>query len=163
MKRIAKINLVSTRGYGKDGQYYVEYKSDLSSDAFTSNLSTILEGRLNQEYNVIVEEVAEDTPAITAKEFAPILNEHYYYAWVKRDYEYMCLLYEVHYRGWDDIHCVYSPSMFCQKNRRSLISEYLAWEEWAERAKPLGIVYYHGIDEFLEEYKDAVHSRVTLD
>lgn len=167
MRRIAKINLEPTRGYGFPGTYLVarEFGESYSTDRFETSTMRLVEQYLSQDYEVTVTEVeTEETSCISwEKDFHKIMHEHQYYAYLQKTYYAMYDLYEVEYSGWDDIHCTYSPSMFCQKNRRSLISEYLAWEEWVEKAKPLGIVYYHGIDEFLEEYKDAVHSRVTLD
>lgn len=52
----------------------------------------------------------------------------------------------------------YSPSMFCPKNRKSIITQYLYWEELTEELREHGVIYYYGIDEFLKEYKKAVYS-----
>lgn len=65
--------------------------------------------------------------------------------------------------GWDMIHRCYSPYMFCPENRLNLTSEYLTWKWIVPYLKKYDIVYYCGIDEFLDEYKDAIESRVNLD
>ena len=64
--------------------------------------------------------------------------------------------------GWDTIHRIYSPYMFCPENRLNLTSEYLTWKWIIPYLKKYNITYYCGIDEFLEEYKNAVESRVNL-
>lgn len=66
-------------------------------------------------------------------------------------------------RGWDQIHLNYSRYVFCPANQRSLIAEYLIWEDFVERAKKHDVHYYIGIDKFLEEYKRAVYLRVHID
>lgn len=76
-------------------------------------------------------------------------------------YEAMCEIYGVNSRSWDEIHCHFSPYMFCKDNRKSLVAEYLMWEEFVEDAKKYDIPYYIGIDEFLEKYKDAVYNCLT--
>lgn len=65
--------------------------------------------------------------------------------------------------GWDMIHRHYSPYMFCPENRLDIISEYLTWKSIVPYLKKYNIVYYCGIDEFLDEYKNAIESRVNLD
>lgn len=56
---------------------------------------------------------------------------------------------------------LYGIQSICEANRKSLIAEYLMWEEFVEDAKKLGVVYYYGIDLFLKEYKNAVYSCLT--
>ena len=166
MRRIAKINLEPTRGYGFPGTYLVarEFGESYSTDRFETSTCRLVEQYLSQDYEVTVTEVeTEETSCISwEKDFPKIMRRHQDYAYLEKTYALMLDLYEVEYHGWDQIHLNYTPAMFCEKNRRSLISEYLAWEEWVEKAKSVGIGYYYGIDMFLEEYKDAVHSRVTL-
>lgn len=65
--------------------------------------------------------------------------------------------------GWDTIHRHYSPYMFCPENRLDIISEYLTWKSIVPYLKKYNIVYYCGIDDFLNEYKNAIESRVNLD
>lgn len=82
---------------------------------------------------------------------------------LEEEYQHLTALYGVNSRGWDEIHIHFSPLMFCPANQRSLIAEYLIWEEFAERAKKHDFVYYWGIDEFLDRYKRSVYSRIMID
>lgn len=82
---------------------------------------------------------------------------------LEEDYHHLCEAFGVTKGGWDMIHLHFSPSMFCPENRLSLIGEYLTWKYFVEHAKKYGVIYYWGIDKFLEEYKRAVESRVNLD
>nr|UVX74766.1 MAG: hypothetical protein [Bacteriophage sp.] len=50
---------------------------------------------------------------------------------------------------------------FAQIFRKSLIAEYLVWEDFVEDAKKFNVPYYMGIDSFLKEYKNAVYSCLT--
>lgn len=77
---------------------------------------------------------------------------------LKAEYELLKEIYGVSSRCWDMIHENFSRYSFCPQNRKSLISEYLTWEDFVERAKKYGVIYYYGIDEFLKEYKSAVYS-----
>lgn len=77
---------------------------------------------------------------------------------LKEEYELLKEIYGINSSCWDMIHTNFSRYSFCPQNRKSLISEYLAWEDFVERAKKYGIIYYYGIDEFLKEYKNAVYS-----
>lgn len=79
-----------------------------------------------------------------------------------KEYKALCQLYGLN-RGWDMIHCNFSPFMFCKENRASLIAEYLTWQDFVKRANKVGFIYYCGIDTFLSEYKNAIESRVNLD
>ena len=71
--------------------------------------------------------------------------------------------FQVDSPGWDMIHRIYTPSMFCRDNRLNLTSEYLTWKWIVPYLKQYDIIYYCGIDDFLEEYKNAVESRIKLD
>lgn len=77
---------------------------------------------------------------------------------LKEEYKLLKELYGINSRCWSMIHESFSKYSFCKENRKSLISEYLTWEDFVERAKKYGIIYYYGIDEFLKEYKNAVYS-----
>lgn len=81
---------------------------------------------------------------------------------LEEEYEHLKALFGLN-RGWDQIHLNFSPWMFCPANQRSLIAEYLIWEEFVERAKEYNLSYYRGIDKFLKEYKEAVYNRVHID
>lgn len=70
-------------------------------------------------------------------------------------------LYGIQSSGWSMLHERFNRYVFCEANRKSLIAEYLMWEEFVEDAKKLGVVYYYGIDLFLKEYKNAVYSCLT--
>ena len=58
--------------------------------------------------------------------------------------------------GWSQIHENYSPSMFCKENQLNIVGEYLVWYDFVQHAKKFDVPYYIGIDDFLEEYYDAV-------
>lgn len=75
----------------------------------------------------------------------------------ERDYKSLCNYFGVRSSLWTMAHETFSPTMF-RANKNSLIGEYLIWEEFVKRAKSLGVIYYYGIDVFLEEYKEAVYS-----
>lgn len=79
------------------------------------------------------------------------------------EYEALCLAFGVYSRCWDELHCRYSPYVFCKANRASFIGEYLIWKNFTERAKKHDFIYYQGVDIFLEEYKCAVESRINLE
>lgn len=70
-------------------------------------------------------------------------------------------LYGIQSSGWSMLHERFNRYVFCEANRKSLIAEYLMWEEFVEDAKKLGVIYYYGIDLFLKEYKNAVYSCLT--
>lgn len=77
---------------------------------------------------------------------------------LQTEYELLKEIYGINSGCWSIIHENFSKYSFCPENKKSLISEYLAWEDFTERAKKLGVVYYYGIDEFLKKYKKAVYS-----
>ena len=77
---------------------------------------------------------------------------------VEEEYEQLKKFYGLIPASWDMLHTHYSHYAFCLANRKSFISEYLAWEDFVERAKKYGVIYYSGIDTFLKEYKNAVYS-----
>lgn len=60
--------------------------------------------------------------------------------------------------SWNELHLTFNPNMFCPANRKSYIGEYLTLEWMANICRKHNIVYYYGIDVFLEEYKNAVYS-----
>ena len=82
---------------------------------------------------------------------------------LKQTYSNLASAFGIYSRGWSEIHERYSPSMFCKENRLAIIGEYLVWKDFVEYAKQHNVVYYIGIDIFLEEYKTAVLNRVNFD
>lgn len=64
---------------------------------------------------------------------------------------------------WTSMMTHFSPAVFCEGNRAAIIAEYLIWKDFVRRAKEIGFIYYYGIDQFLEAYKNAVESRINLD
>lgn len=80
---------------------------------------------------------------------------------VERQYELLKELYGIQSSGWSMLHERFNRYVFCEANRKSLIAEYLMWEEFVEDAKKFGVVYYYRIDLFLKEYKNAVYSCLT--
>ena len=80
---------------------------------------------------------------------------------VEEEYKQLKKFYGLNSSCWNMLHTHYSHYAFCPANRKSFISEYLAWEGFVERAKKYDVVYYFGIDTFLKEYKNAVYSCLT--
>ena len=80
---------------------------------------------------------------------------------IEEEYKQLKKFYGLIPASWDVLHTHYSHYAFCPANRKSFISEYLAWEDFVERAKKYGVKYYSGIDTFLKEYKNAVYSCLT--
>ena len=80
---------------------------------------------------------------------------------VEAEYKQLKKLYGLIPASWDMLHTHYSHYAFCPANRKSFISEYLAWEDFVERAKKYDVHYYSEIDTFLKEYKEAVYSCLT--
>lgn len=76
---------------------------------------------------------------------------------LKARYDLAIEFFGVKSRLWSSLYMFYSPSVFCKENRKSIISEYLFWEEFTQELKAAGIIYYYGIDDFLEAYKKAVY------
>ena len=80
---------------------------------------------------------------------------------VEEEYKQLKKFYGLIPASWDVLHTHYSHYAFCPANRKSFISEYLAWEDFVESAKKYDVAYYRGIDTFLKEYKKAVYSCLT--
>lgn len=80
----------------------------------------------------------------------------------KDRYKAAAELYGVKCSLWSMIHENFSPSMFCEENRKSIISEYLFWEELVQEMKKENVPYYQGIDIFLQEYKNAVYNCLNI-
>ena len=51
---------------------------------------------------------------------------------------------------------------YFNNNKKRVISEYLAWEDFVERAQKNKTAYFYGIDVFLKEYKEAVYSCLKI-
>ena len=81
---------------------------------------------------------------------------------LKQGYKLLAEYYGIYSSIWDKIHTRYDKYSFCKENRKSLIAEYLTWEELTERLRKYQIPYYIGIDTFLEEYKDAVYNCINI-
>ena len=82
---------------------------------------------------------------------------------LKQTYSNLASAFGIYSRTWSDLHERYSPCVFCKENRLAIIGEYLVWKDFVERALEYDVVYYAGIDAFLEEYKTAVLNRVNFD
>ena len=80
---------------------------------------------------------------------------------IKEEYKQLKKFYNLNSSCWNMLHTHYSRYIFCPANRKSLISEYLIWEDFVKRAKKYGVTYYCEIDTFLKEYKNAVYSCLT--
>ena len=77
---------------------------------------------------------------------------------LEKEYENALELFGVGCGLWNSFHTNFSPSYFCKANRKSIIAEYLYWENFTELMRKYNLIYYWGIDEFLKEYKNAVYS-----
>ena len=77
---------------------------------------------------------------------------------LEKEYENALELFGVGCGLWDSFHTNFSPSYFCKANRKSIIAEYLYWENFTELMRKYNLIYYWGIDTFLKEYKKAVYS-----
>lgn len=82
---------------------------------------------------------------------------------LKEEYDKLCWLFGVKSRMWPMLYEKFSSCVFCDENKKSIIAEYLMWEDFVERAKKLDFVYYYGIDAFLNAYKSAVYSCLNLE
>lgn len=49
---------------------------------------------------------------------------------VERQYELLKELYGIQSSGWSMLHERFNRYVFCEANRKSLIGEYLVWEEY---------------------------------
>lgn len=76
-------------------------------------------------------------------------------------YQNALKLYGVNSVCWDMCYSQFSQLIFCPENRRSIIAQYLFWEEFTKELNMHNITYYCGIDAFLREYKAAVYSCLT--
>ena len=56
---------------------------------------------------------------------------------VERQYELLKELYGIQSSGWSMLHERFNRYVFCEANRKSLIAEYLMWEEFVEDANNL--------------------------
>lgn len=77
---------------------------------------------------------------------------------LEKEYNTALELFGVNCSLWDSVHLNFSPSFFCEANRKGIIAEYLYWETFTELLRRYDFVYYWGIDKFLKEYKKAVYS-----
>lgn len=84
------------------------------------------------------------------------------YEEIEKEYHALCTAFGVYSRLWYDLYHKFSIFTFCDANKKSIIGEYLVWEDFVERAKEVNFEYYYGIDDFLSEYKNAVYSCLNL-
>ena len=77
---------------------------------------------------------------------------------LEKEYNAALELFGVNCGLWSSFHTNFSPSYFCEANRKRIIAEYLYWESFTELLREHNVVYYWGIDAFLKEYKKAVYS-----
>lgn len=77
---------------------------------------------------------------------------------LEKEYNTAIELFGVKSSLWTSFHTNFSPSYFCEDNRKGIIAEYLFWEDFTELLREHNVVYYWGIDEFLKEYKEAVYN-----
>lgn len=82
---------------------------------------------------------------------------------LKQEYDALCSVFGIGQGLWLQLHESPSPYAFCEANRKSFIAEYFMLEEFSEKAKEEGFIYYFGIDTFLEAYKNVVYNRVRIE
>lgn len=84
------------------------------------------------------------------------------YEAIENEYCALCAAFGVYSSLWCVLYRKFSVSTFCDANKKSIIGEYLVWEDFVERAKEVNFEYYCGIDDFLSEYKNAVYNCLNL-
>ena len=77
---------------------------------------------------------------------------------LEEQYKLLFSLYGIGSRIWDDMYRSFSAYTFCDANKKSIIAMYLELEEFTLQAKAYDVVYYCGIDDFLESYHNAVYN-----
>lgn len=82
---------------------------------------------------------------------------------IEKEYDMLCSIFGIRGSLWDQMHRSPSSYIFCPANQKSFIAEYLMLEDFVERAKKHGVVYYIGIDTFLEKFHDVVYNRLKID
>ena len=81
---------------------------------------------------------------------------------LEEQYELLVTLYGIGGRLWGDMYGNFNSCVFCDANKKSIIAMYLELEEFALQAKAYGVIYYYGIDDFLESYHDAVYNCLNI-
>lgn len=81
---------------------------------------------------------------------------------LEEQYELLIVLYGIGNRLWNDMYGRFNSYVFCDANKKSIIAMYLELEEFALQAKAYGVVYYYGIDDFLESYHNAVYNCLSI-
>ena len=81
---------------------------------------------------------------------------------LEEQYKLLVSLYGINSRLWDDTYMRFSRYVFCDANKKSIIAMYLELDEFTIQAKAYGVVYYYGIDVFLESYHNAVYNCLNI-
>ena len=81
---------------------------------------------------------------------------------LEEQYKLLFILYSIGSRVWDGMYRSFSAYTFCDANKKSIIAMYLELEEFTLQAKEYDVVYYCGIDDFLESYHDAVYNCLNI-
>lgn len=81
---------------------------------------------------------------------------------LEEQYELLFSLYGIGNILWGDMYGHFNSCVFCDANKKSIIAMYLELEEFALQAKAYGVIYYYGIDDFLESYHDAVYNCLNI-
>lgn len=84
------------------------------------------------------------------------------YKKMEKEYNALCAAFGVKSGLWYSMYHRFSTLVFCDANKKAIIAEYLALEDFVERAKKVDFIYYYGIDDFLREYKNAVYRCLNL-
>lgn len=81
---------------------------------------------------------------------------------LEEQYELLVTLYGIGGRLWGDMYGRFNSYVFCDANKKGIIAMYLELEEFALQAKAYGVIYYYGIDDFLESYHDVVYNCLNI-
>lgn len=84
------------------------------------------------------------------------------YKELEKEYNALCTAFGVRSVAWSILYQNFSPFIFCDANKKSIIAEYLIWEDFVKRAKEVDFAYYCKIDDFLREYRNAVYNCLNL-
>ena len=80
---------------------------------------------------------------------------------LEQEYDQLYDLYKLDSPLWDYSHMTFNWYYF-NNNKKSVIAEYLTWEDFTNRAQKSKTPYFYGIDVFLEKYKEAVYECLNL-
>lgn len=81
---------------------------------------------------------------------------------LEKEYRALCIAFGVNSGSRCSLYNESGLYTYYDASKKSLIGEYLVWEDFTERARAVGFVYYSGIDDFLREYRRTVYKSLNL-